>query len=163
MTARPTRRSLLVRAGGLVLAGVAAVAVARPDAAPVEVLSADDAELIAIGREAAALIEQYRPLEARWWALPQGSGSSRKGTQEHVEFHAAADAMAPIDARLNKLADRVMELRATTRETWIVKARLIRREMQTEFVTNGAIELDEMQPSGRLTWSLLDDLLGEAV
>lgn len=161
---RISRRDALGAVGFTALAGVAAAAVAKPDAQVAEVLPTthtDDAELIAIGREAANLIEQRKPLEARWWALPQDSGSRRKETPEHVELHAVGDAMEPIDARLNELADRAMELRATTPKAWIAKARLVRREMEAEFVTNGAIDVDEMQPAGRLTWSLLDDLLGE--
>ena len=163
-TKKPTtRRALMGNAG---VAALATVLITTPNAQAIEPVSVNphpDAELIAIGREAADLIEQRKPLEVRWWALPRDSGSRRKGTPEQVELHAVGDAMEPIDARLDELADRAMELRATTREGWIAKARLIRREMQTECVTEGAIEVDEMQPSGRLTRSLLDDLLGEVV
>ena len=73
-----------------------------------------------------------------------------------------AEALEPIDNRLNELVDRAIEFRATAREACSAKAHLIRREMKTGFVTDGVIEVNELQPASRLTWSLLEDLLGKA-
>ena len=158
----PSRRELMSAAGFTALAGIAAAAIAAPDTAPVEALPTDDAELIAIGREAAALVEQRRPLEARWWALPKGCGRL-KGSPGHVELTAVSDAMTPLDDRLSELADQAIELRATTPDGWIAKAHLIRHEMEVEYVTDGVVELDMMQPHDRVMWSLLGDLVGGSV
>ncbi len=60
--ARMTRRGIL--GGGAAAAAVTGLAGAARGQPPS--LEGADAELIAIGREAADLIEQRRPLEARW-------------------------------------------------------------------------------------------------
>ncbi len=159
---RKSRRDVLGAAGFTALAGIAAVAIAKPDAgaaAGPAALHPDDAELIAIGREVAELIERRRPLEARWWALPTIDIPRTAGLPGADEPDAVAAAMEPIDNRLDELSDRVLELRATTREAWIAKARLIRHEITISNVSGGEIEFEGMPLSERITWSLLDDLL----
>ena len=162
--ARPTRRSLLGAAGGTVLAGIGAITPGRPDAQAAEVTRADDEALIVIGREAAALVERRKPLDVRWWALPPMAGVSRKGTPSDVELHLVAEAMEPIDERLEALSDRMLELRATTRDAWIAKAVLIRHEIAINNTTRegsgGKLALEAMPFTERLALSLIDDLLG---
>ena len=153
---RTTRRDLLGAAGGSALAGIATVAVAKPDLPP------PDAELIAIGCEAAALLDQRKPLDARWWAIPQCAGGRRaKGSPEAREVDAIAAALEPIDSRLDELQDRALLLPATTREGMAVKALLIRHELRLNYTFHGHLDLDALDPGQQLTLTLLDDLLGE--
>ena len=159
-----TRRVMMGNAGMAALAAIAAVAITAPDAPAVAVLPTprgDDAELVAIGRETAAVLDQRKPLDVRWWGLPPDA--SKRGTASNIELMAVADALEPIDNRLQQLSDRMLELRATTREAWIAKARLIRREIESCNVTEGVIDFDGMPDSERLAWSLAEDLLGAEV
>ncbi len=157
-----SRRDVLGGAGFTALAGIAAVAIARPDASltpPPPALHPDDAELIAIGQEVVDLLEQRRPLEARWWALPTIVLPRTASLPGADKPDAVAAAMEPIDNRLEYLSDRVLELRATTHDAWIAKVRLIRHEIAISNVSGGEMEFEGMPLSERITWSLLDDLL----
>ena len=78
-------------------------------------------------------------------------------------MNTVGDAIGLIDDRLTELSDRAVELRATTREGQIAKAHLIRHEMEMEYVTSGVLEHDTMQPHDKIVWSLLSDMLGEAI
>ena len=160
---RKSRRDVLGAAGFTALAGIAAVAIAKPDAsaeAAPAALYPDDAELIAIGREAAELIERRKPLEARWWALPpMAGGARRRGTPSEREMNAVARAMEPIDARLDALTERALDLHATCRESLVAKALLVRHDMAISHAGRGQVDLDGMHSGERITWSLLDDLL----
>lgn len=148
--------------GFTTLTGIATVAIAKPDAQPDEVLLApqDDAELIAMGREAAALIEKRRPLEARWWAVPADSG--RRDHSQRAELHAVSEAMQPIDDRLFEMSDRSVVLRASSREAMIAKAHLLHHEMEVVHVTGGALDIEMFESHERLAWSMIEDLLGAA-
>ena len=158
-----TRRDMMGAAGFTALAGIAAVAIAKPDAQAAAAPTTDDAELVAIGREAADLLEQRKPLEARWWALSPATGFRTKGGPDHDEMNAVSDAIQPIDERLEALSDRAMALRATTRNAWIAKARLIRHEIAINNVCSGVMDFEEMPFSERLAWSLVGDLIEGAV
>lgn len=162
---RTTRRDLLGAGVGTFtfLTGIGAIAIAKPDAQAVEVLPAprDDAELIIIGREAVALIEDRRPLEARWWALPAGTRQYDNAQRE--ELTAVSEAVLPIDDRLSELSDRAVVLRASSREAMIAKAHLLRHEMEVVHVTAGVLDTEMFDPHEATVWSLLEDLLGESV
>lgn len=153
---RPTRRHLIAGISALPLAGLAA-------AVPAATLAAThpDAELVAIGHETAALIEQRRPLEVQWWTLPPEPGDQTAA--EKAELQAVADALEPIDGRLDHLLDRALELPATTREGIATKARLIRHELRLCHSSDGVMEFASMDPGERLAWSLSEDLLGAGV
>ena len=148
--ARMTRRGVL--GGGVAVAAVAGIAAPQAVAS-----SPDDAELIAIGREAADLVEQRKPLEVRWWALPRTSG--RTDSPHRTELHAISYAMEPIDTRLQELADRAMQIQATSRAGFIAKAHLARHEMKVAHVSDGELDIEEFNADERLVWGLLDDLL----
>lgn len=154
--ARMTRRGIL--GGGVAAAAITSLSgSAGTQPAP----ATEDAKLIAIGREAADLIEQRKPLEARYWALPSTSG--REDSPHQAELHVVSDAMQPIDERLDDLTDRALDLSATTREGMAAKAHLIRYEMRIYHTTGGQMDLAELDFHDRLTWTLLHDLLGEAI
>lgn len=77
--ARTTRRSLLSAGGFTVLAGVATVAIARPDAQAVEVATvahADDAEMV-------ALCSQFMALQAQLVAMGATTVPVRTDGPEH--------------------------------------------------------------------------------
>ena len=158
-----SRRAVLSASATAALASIAGAAATLPSIAAAEAAQGahPDAELIAIGREAASLIEQRKPLEARWWALPA----------EHCDpdsFHAAESdavcaAMRPIDNRLDDLLGRALELPAATPEGMAAKAHLIRYEMRIHNSFRGDMDLSELDQHEQLVWALLHDLLGEAV
>ena len=151
-----TRRAMLGSAAGFtVLAGIAAATIAKPDTPAVEVPPAsrgDDAELIAIGREAAALLDQRKLLAVQFWALPAGPA---KGD----ELEAVANAMEPIDGRLDALTNHAMTLRSTSRKAMAVKARLIGHDLYVCHAHGGEMAFEAMEPSQRLAWSLVEDLV----
>ena len=149
-----TRRHLIATAGALPLASLAFGAGMAATVTP------DDAELIAIGREADALLTERKPLQARWWALPAWT---LPGSAEHAELNAIGDAIEPIDARLEVLGDRAMTLRATSRDAMAVKAKLIRHDLSVCHVHDRAVAFEAMEPSQRLAWSLVEDLVGAGV
>ncbi len=162
-TARPSRRDFLAAAGFTALAGISAVAIAKPDRPAFASLApaGDDAELVAIGREAAELIEQRKPREARWWALPRVTDPAEwKISGFSVQAHAIANAMEPIDERLEILTKRAMALRATCQEAMAAKARLIRHDIAISHMTDGKVDFETMEAHGRMAWSLFDDLPG---
>ena len=151
-----TRRALMGNAGMAALAGIAGAAIVMPDKLSGMMPSAPspDAELIAIGREANALLEQRRPLAARWWTM----------SERHPDLEAVANAMEPIDERLDDLTQRARELPATTREGMGVKGRLIQHQLRLIHNDDeGAVEFVSMDPGARLAWSLAEDLLGAEV
>ena len=168
---RLTRRGLFHTTGCTTLAGLAA-AVVGSEARAMETMPATDqpdAELIAIGHEATDLIEQRKPLEARWWAIPKPS-SGRFSPAANLEAEAVSDALQPIDKRLEALSDRAIDLQAITHEGRAAKARLIRHEIRICNVTEGRLDLEEMAFVERMTWSLLAarcsllaDLLGAPI
>ena len=144
-------------AGFTVLAGIAAAAIAKPDnlsGMMPPVPSPNDAELIAIGREAAVLFDQRKPLAARWWTM----------SAEHPDLEAVADAMRPIDERLDELTQQAYDLPASTRDGMAVKARLIQYQMRLiHNDEHGEVEFVSMDPGERLAWSLTEDLVGAGV
>ncbi|NPD68912.1 hypothetical protein HN018_02925 [Lichenicola cladoniae] len=140
------------------MVGITTAAIA---ALPHAVPSSDDAELMAIGREAASLIEKRRPLEARWWSLPAGTRQYDNAQRE--ELTEVSEAMQPIDDRLSDLSDRSLVLRASSREAMIAKAHLIRHEMEVVHVTAGVLDPEMFDPHEAIVWSLLEDLLGPDV
>ncbi|NPD69323.1 hypothetical protein HN018_22755 (plasmid) [Lichenicola cladoniae] len=151
-----SRRELLKGGAISALVGVATVVLTAPASAD----RGADAELIAIGREAVALIEKRKPLEARWWAIPTGGDYNDPAIK--TELDTVSDAMVPIDDRLSEMADRAVELRAHSREAMIAKAWLVHHEMKVVHVSDGVVDTDRFEPHELLAWSLLEDLLGAA-
>ena len=155
---RATRRDLLGAGAFTALTGIAAAAIARPDnlSGMAATITPDDAELIAIGREAAVLLDQRKPLAAQFWALPAGPA---KGD----ELEAIANAMEPIDERMDVLIGRAVTLKASGREAMAAKARLIGYDIWCCHSQSGVLDPEDLGHYDRLTWSLVEDLVGAGV
>ena len=137
----PTRRSAI---------GFSLAAMAAGLTVPVLASAGDpDAELIAIGREAAPLVAEFDRSTAVFFALPDGDPAIE-------EVARAGD--RPFD-RLSELAVQAATLRAATLNGLAAKAILLRHLMLTEFGERHVFVSDETDLTD-LTWSLVCDLAG---
>lgn len=137
-----TRRGFLAGAAGMAAATVplAAQAGVHPDA-----------ELIAIGQEAAPLAAKFRANAAAFFALGAG----------HPDLQRVADLNDAPCERLDELVARAMQLRASSLEGCAAKAVLLRHTMLMEFGERMDFLSDGRGMTG-LSWSLVNDLLGSA-
>lgn len=161
----PSRRDLLSAGIFTGLTGIGIAAFAKPDTEPAKGAHRErpssDAQLIAIGREVATLLDQRKPLEAQWWALPS---DTRSHTPDQARtLNAVSEALQPIDDRLDELIDCAIPLRAGGLSAMSAKAMLIRYEMEISHVTEGEMDLGGLEPHERVMWSLLADLTEEAL
>ena len=137
-----TRRGFLADAAGI-------AATATPLAAQGGIHP--DAELIAIGQEAAPLSAKFQANLAAFFAL--GSG--------HPDLQRVADLNDAPCERLDEMVARATQLRASSLEGCAAKAVLLRHIMlmdfgeRMDFVSDGRNVTD-------LSWSLVNDLLGRA-
>jgi hypothetical protein len=142
-----TRRALALGVGAFASVGLTAGAAATvADAALPS--PHPDAELIAMGREAAPLIAEAERLAAQWFALPPGP---------NPDLHRIAAAEEPIVNRLEELFDRALELPAITHDGLRAKAILVQHEMRTQNRVDGELVFDGAGSEG--AWALIDDLL----
>jgi hypothetical protein len=140
----PTQRSTL----GFSVAAFAAALATPALAAGVN----PDAELIAIGREAAPLVDEFDRYTAAFFALPDGDpGIKRAGHAGDRSYD-----------RLRELVAQAMPLRAATLNGLAAKAILLRHLMLLEFGERHVFVSDETDLTD-LTWSLVSDLAGSAV
>jgi len=106
-----------------------------------------DAELIAIGREALPLIEEYERFTAAWYALPD----------EHPDSNRVADLATPASDRLDELLKRAMPMKATTPEGCRVKAAILQHELRCFYRIGGVMVFEN--PAEEMAWSLVCDML----
>jgi hypothetical protein len=142
----PTRRSALGFSAAAIVAGLTVPALAIPPTRP-----NPDAELVAIGREAATLVDEFNRCSAAFFTLPDGDPTLVR----------AADAGDPSFFRLEELVTQVTPLRATTLIGLAAKAILLRHLIILEFGTGGVFVSDDT-PLTDLMWSLTYDLAGSA-
>ena len=140
-----SRRALALGSGAFASVGlIAGAAASMPAPQP-------DAELIAIGAEAAPLIVEHERLGALWWATP--ADDEHRGA-----ISALGKQTEPVANRLFELTNRSMALPATTLAGAKVKAMLIQDVLRVEHETHGGML--EFETSGaEAVWSLVTDLL----
>lgn len=110
-----------------------------------------DAQLVAIGREAEPLAEQWHRLLNVWWSLEV----------PHPNMERCADAMqVPLD-RLRDVADAALPLQATTPEGMRAKAILLQHFFRVVYEEDDG-EMHMPGQDEKLVWSLLCDLTGRA-
>jgi hypothetical protein len=148
----PARRAFMTGTAYATIAalGAAGVLYTKADAATPH----PDAELIAIGQEAAPLIAEYRAIYARFFALPHG----------HPDHGTIADEGDAPSERIAVLLTRANELRATTVAGARAKALLAADDIFWQHAGGGVLEVDQFDEGELLVWGLVTDLLamGEA-
>jgi len=106
-----------------------------------------DAELIAIGHEAAGLSEEYERHIVAYFALPKDS----------PDLQRVSELADPAYDRLQVLFDRAADVEAKTIRGVAAKARLLRHELLTSYRVDGEFVPDN--PAIALALSLADNLL----
>lgn len=136
--ARPSRRDLMTAAGFSALTGIAALAIARPDAEAAEVLPATDAKLI-------ALHDQFMALQARVNAVNADT------------LAATDDELADLLSDQADLMEEMHPLRATTLAGQRARVRVFLdwHAMSAAKASHSHIDHDDI-------WPILRDLIGEA-
>ncbi len=150
--ARPSRRELLSAAGFTTLAGIAAVAIAKPDAQAVEVLPTThgaDAALI-------ALCDRFTSLEQAIDASYEaGAGRGQTMAEEDAVEQAERD---PLRRQQAKLLPQIVDARATTLDGFRARARAImtydKEGLKRQEINSGPVP-------GGMAWALVRDLVGE--
>lgn len=130
----------------LLCAGIPAAAL-MPATALANLTAHPDAELIAIGREALLLIEEYERFIAAWYALPKN----------HPDFNRVADLAQPASDRLDELLEQAMPIRASTQDGYRVKAAILQHELRCFYRIAGVMTFEN--PAGKMAWSLVCDML----
>ena len=141
MTGHPTRRGLLTAGGGTVLAGIAAVAVAKPDNLSGMPPAQRDAKLIALC-DRIILMRAENDALAR--AIPSGLPSAEIMRMEDEQI-------LPLDERRWDLIEEAEAITAHTMDGHRARARML--------LDNG--DVTERGHVG--VWALVRDLLREAV
>ena len=157
MNADRTRRHVLGDAiaglaGAAVLTG-AGIAIATP-----ETLAAtppEDARLVEIAREATATRDaREAPLQVWWDLCHTDDADIAPGEVERV-----SDALDPYNDRLDALWEEAAELKATTREGVIAKARIAILRCTEDHLTANGTDFDEMDGGARIAFETCRDLV----
>ena len=144
----PSRRELMTAAGFTALAGIAAAAIATPDAVAVE--HGADAALIALCNR---FIDLERQLRASYDRQPQGISCQEEGAIEDRE-------RKPIRAEQEDLVASIIEARATTLDGFRARARALVAYDQQGWADE---EISHGPFPGGMNFALVRDLIGGSI